>query len=290
MLPNLLVIGAMKCGTSSLHRYLGLHPEIEMSHPKELNFFIDETENHYIARPNWERGVDWYSDRFQSRARIRGEASPAYTDHPHVRGVPARAATVVPDARLIYLVRDPIDRIVSHYLQRVGARREARPLDVLLREILDLRAPGHGYISRSRYGAQLEQWLAHYPRDRVLVIATEDLLADRVATMSRVFRFLGIDDSFVDERFTTEHRLRAADKRIPRASLSTLEAAANRATRPLPGRLRWRARSVVRRGTSRRLRRPQLSAGRRRQLEDVLREDIDLLRELTGEAFPKWSL
>src|ERR687894_2292944 len=73
-LPNLIVIGAQKCGTSVLHYYLSLHPEVSMSRPKELNFFIEER--------NWPRGLDWYKSQFDGDARVRGEASPNYTAYP----------------------------------------------------------------------------------------------------------------------------------------------------------------------------------------------------------------
>ena len=72
MLPNLIIIGAMKCGTSALHRYLGLHPEISMSDEKELNFFIEGM--------NWEKGLAWYESMFTGKAKVHGESSPDYTN------------------------------------------------------------------------------------------------------------------------------------------------------------------------------------------------------------------
>src|SRR3954453_13232385 len=81
-LPNLVVVGAQKCGTSGLHYYLGLHPEISMSRPKELNFFIEER--------NFSRGVDWYRRHFGPAARVGGESSPKYTAYPQHEGLPER--------------------------------------------------------------------------------------------------------------------------------------------------------------------------------------------------------
>src|SRR5947208_13622101 len=97
-LPNLVVIGAQKCGTSGLHYYLSLHPEISMSKPKELNFFI--------AERNYPRGLDWYRAHFDPTAKVRGESSPNYTAYPLHVGVPERMHSIVPDAKLLYLVRD----------------------------------------------------------------------------------------------------------------------------------------------------------------------------------------
>ena len=81
-LPNLIIIGGLKCGTTSIHHYLGLHPEINMSKPKELNFFVTEL--------NWDLGLDWYRGRFDDRFEVRGESSPHYTNLPYFTGVPER--------------------------------------------------------------------------------------------------------------------------------------------------------------------------------------------------------
>src|SRR3954454_424581 len=119
MLPKLLIIGAQKCGTTSLHTYLDAHPDVHMAAEKELDFFIEDRA--------WQRGLEWYATRFRDDAGVRGESSPNYTGWPVWDGVPERAAAVIPKARLVYLVRDPIDRIESHYLQRRlqdGARRD----------------------------------------------------------------------------------------------------------------------------------------------------------------------
>ena len=81
-LPNLIIIGGLKCGTTSIHHYLGLHPEIQMSKPKELNFFVEEL--------NWDLGLDWYASRFDDRFEVRGESSPHYTNLPRFEGVAER--------------------------------------------------------------------------------------------------------------------------------------------------------------------------------------------------------
>ena len=78
-MPNLIIIGGLKCGTTSIHHYLGLHPEIQMSKPKELNFFTREL--------NWDLGLDWYASRFDDRFKVRGESSPHYTNLPRFSGV-----------------------------------------------------------------------------------------------------------------------------------------------------------------------------------------------------------
>src|ERR671915_544163 len=98
MLPNLIVIGAMKSGTTSLHNYLSLHPEIFMTEVKEPSFFTLEG--------NWWRGREWYEAQFPVAAKIRGESSPDYTKHPRHAGAPERMHAMIPDAKLVYLLRD----------------------------------------------------------------------------------------------------------------------------------------------------------------------------------------
>jgi len=180
-LPTFVVIGAQKSGTTALHAYLSVHPGISMSSPKELNFFIEDW--------NWPKGVDWYGGRFDARLAVRGESSPHYTAHPHWTGVPQRMAQTIPDARLIYLVRDPLARIASHYTNLWMGRREQQPLSAVL-------APTSRYVIRSRYMYQLEQFLAVYPRDRILAIEHRDLLTRRHETLERVYRFVGADATF----------------------------------------------------------------------------------------------
>ena len=113
MLPNLIVIGSTKSGTTSLHRHLEEHPEIMMSTPKELRFFLEDWN---WQGGSWQRGIEWYESKFDSSAPIRGESTPAYTTYPFVRDVPEKMARVIPSAKLLYIVRDPMERIVSDCL------------------------------------------------------------------------------------------------------------------------------------------------------------------------------
>src|SRR3954451_85173 len=119
-LPNVVVIGGLKCGTTSLHHYLNLHPQIEMSRPKELNFFVAEL--------NWPLGTEWYASHFSRQAPVGVESSPRYTSRPRFEGVAERIRSVLGEVRLIYVVRGPIDRMLSHYLHNVGGGYEHRAL------------------------------------------------------------------------------------------------------------------------------------------------------------------
>src|SRR5438552_2073936 len=121
-LPNLFIIGASKSATTSLHQYLCTHPEIMMSEPKEPHFFVEEV--------HWSRGWDWYTSLFANgkKAKVLGEASGYYTWHPIFKGVPKRIAAHIPNPKFIYILREPIQRAVSHYWYYVHLLRERRPM------------------------------------------------------------------------------------------------------------------------------------------------------------------
>jgi len=190
--PDLIVIGAMKCGTTALHRYLAAHPEIAMAAPKELNFFVGPEapgDGWTWHRGNWHRGLEWYASQFGQGARILGEASPSYTS-PSFSEAAERIAAVVADVRLVYLVRDPVDRALSQYAHHRAEGSEPRPVAEAL---LD---DASQYVARSRYHERLAPYLERFPRERVAVVLQEDLLAARRPTLAAIYRFLGVDDGF----------------------------------------------------------------------------------------------
>jgi len=275
-LPNLIIIGAMKCATTSLHYYLGLHPQVGMSRRKELNFFVEER--------NWQLGEAWYRSWFSSRDVVRGEASPAYTAHPQFSGVPERMHRLIPDSKLIYVVRDPIARLLSQYAHRVAAGRETRSLA----EVLD--DPANPYLSRSRYWAQLERYLRLYPADHILVLQLEALRADRFGTMQRVFRFAGVDPAFRAARFRWErHRsMRKRRKTVLGQRLSRTWAM--RLLDRMPMERRWLIEQVLYYPFSRPLAPVVLDGALRERVAEKLQPDIMRLREWTGERFGEWSI
>lgn len=191
-LPNFVVIGAMKSGTTSLFHYLRVHPQAYLSPLKEVDFFVEEK--------NWRRGLDWYRAQFEGagpEVRAVGEASTIYTKFPEYQGVPERMARHIPDARLIYLVRDPIERIRSHYQHRVLSGAERLPIE---RAVLD----DPRYLDCSRYAMQIERYLEHFARDRILLETSEELRSNRLPTVRRIYSFLEIDPDFVHETIDRE--------------------------------------------------------------------------------------
>ena len=191
-LPNFIVIGAMKSGTTSLFHYLQSHPQVFMSPLKEVDFFAAEL--------NWDRGLDWYRRQFSGAspdAVAIGEASTSYSKYPEYGGVPDRIAATLPDVRLIYVVRNPVDRIRSHYQHRslIGAERE--PIERAVLE--DPR-----YVDCSRYAFQIRQYLRVFPQEQLLVVSSEDLRRDRERTIRGIYGFLGVDAGFVSDTLNRE--------------------------------------------------------------------------------------
>jgi sulfotransferase family protein len=276
MFPNLVIIGAMKCATTSLHYYLSLHPEVEMSREKELNFFI--------AERNWPRGRGWYESFFTEDAAVHGEASPNYTCYPLFRGVPERMGAVIPDAKLIYVVRDPVERIVSHYWHRVAVGQERRPVEEALGDV------SAAYVPRSRYYFQLERYLAHFPPSRILVVVQEELAARRRETLREVFGFLGVDDSFDTRRFAREMHRSGHKRRKTRLGQWVARAGGDRVLQRVPYRLRGYAEKVFYFPLSRPMERPQLPVLVRARLREELRDDAERLRAHVGREFPAWSV
>jgi Sulfotransferase domain len=162
-LPDFLIIGAMKCGTTSLFRWLGEQPGVSIPEIKEPHFFS--------RKERWDRGLNWYGSLFLGApdGALTGEASASYSD-PRLSSTAAkRIAGVVPHARLIYLVRDPVERIRSHYRHEIQRARERRPL------VEALRDPDNPYLRSSLYHRALSPYLERFPREQILVTRLEDL-------------------------------------------------------------------------------------------------------------------
>lgn len=274
-LPNLVVIGAMKCGTTSLHYYLDQHPEIAMSRVKEINFFLE-------GRGHWDKGVDWYESHFDGSAKVRGESSTSYTKHPQRSGVPARMRSVLPRAKLIYILRDPIERTVSHYLHAYHRSREKRSLAEALASLSE-----NPYVDPSRYHMQLERYLEHYPISQILILTTEDLREAPQLTLGRAVEFLGL----APLRFEALSKANVSERRGKNNPLSRLSETyrAKRIARSFPQPAVELVKFVNAR-LSNKVQRPALDPDTRAALTDYLRDDVARLRSVTGNAFEKWSL
>lgn len=280
MLPNLIVIGAQKSATTSLHFYLGLHPEIGMSRKKELNFFIRER--------NWSRGIDWYESHFARYRGIRGESSPAYTTFPFFLGVPERIRATVPEARLIYLVRDPIERMISHYIHMYAAGLESRSVEEAF--TVPPVTPGQAYRERSRYHLQLEQYWRHFPPTQIFVVTQDELLRRRRQTMQKLFGFLGVDPKF-DSPWFHVRRHRSGEKRRRNQVGRVVEKVTRRLLERVgESALGYSLERLLLVPFSTPVGRPCLNARLRGELVDYFRDDVARLRVATGLALDGWCV
>jgi hypothetical protein len=245
-LPDFLVIGAQKAGTTALYAYLRWHPGIAGPSWKEVSFF----DRH------WWRGEAWYRGQFPLRAgeRLVGEASPSYLFHPLA---PKRARSLVPGAKLVAQLRDPVDRAYSQYQHEVALGREPLSFEDALaaederlvgeveRLIADSRAFSrawwdHTYTARGRYAEQLERWLEAFPSEQLLVVRTEDLGERPAETYASILAFLGAEPHELPDYPRVFDRDYEPMRAETRAALAATFAEPNRRLEALLGReLGW---------------------------------------------------
>jgi hypothetical protein len=276
-LPNLLVLGAVNAGTTSLYHYLRFHPEIHMSTPKELRFFADDW--------NWGRGVDWYASHFDPSYAVNGEVSPLYTTFPESPELMQRIGRLVPDAKLIYLVRDPIERMISHYVMWLSAHREDRTVEpALLDEGRNL------YLATSRYWMQISRYLEYFDPARILIVQSERLRHDRLATLRRIFRFLGVAPDFKTVRFRIKRHSTRRKRRKTRLGRWLAGSRLVREFRRVPAHIRWPIEDLLFYPVSRRIPRPIVGEAVRAELGARLEDDIAQLRAFFALDLADWSV
>ena len=211
LLPDFIVIGAQRCGTTSLYNYLIRHPHCVPATRKEIHFFDI----------NFSKGVTWYRSHFPTylykyyceivhqRDFVTGEASPYYFAHP---SAPRRISEIVPSARLVLLLRNPVDRAYSHYRHEVRKGRETSSSleEAIDREEQRLRGEmermladedyysfnhhRYSYLSRGIYIDQLRVWADFFPKEQILVLESEDFFADTPVVFKQVVEFLNMPD------------------------------------------------------------------------------------------------
>lgn len=187
-LPDFLVLGTQKGGTTTLHRLLNQHPEIYLPACKEVHYF----DQHY------DKGQRWYNDQFQAAqpGQCCGDITPFYLFHPDV---PERVHRLLPHARLIVLLRDPVERAISQlFHSRKRGFETLEPAEAFAAEKQRLASGAaysqqkHSYVSRSRYLEQLDRYEALFPSDQLLILRSEDLFAQPDQIWPRILEFLGV--------------------------------------------------------------------------------------------------
>ena len=267
--PTFVIIGAPKCGTSSLWHYLKDHPSVAMTVPKEPRVFIEAPE-----RPG-----ERYGELFagQASARHRGEATTHYADDPVYPDIARRIHEFVPDARLIYLVGEPVRRVESYHVQQVakGAGGTQLPIDEAVRQNWEK------FVSASLYAHQMERYLEHFPREQIRILFKEELQHDREAVIRKVFAHLGEPDADLSMLTLDVEHNRSADHLrmggLGRGISGLLGALGARDI--VPRGLKDRVRPYL----SRRAGRQQLSPELRARIVEAVRPDTLRFRELVRE-------
>lgn len=179
MLPNFIGIGAQRSGTTWIYEMLKSHPQVCMSPEKEINFFND----HY------NRGIDWYKKFFNecSREKVIGEFSPAYLPH---NLTAKRIRKIVPEAKLIVSLRNPVDQIFSRYHYMITRQMYSKSFDEALKERPFL-------IESAFYYKHIKRYLEYFDESQILILIYEDLHRDAQSFLRKVYSFLGIDSSYI---------------------------------------------------------------------------------------------
>ncbi len=203
VLPDFLIIGAAKAGTTSLFNYLIQHPSVASPTRKEISYFS----THY------RKGINWYKSHFPLISEMKsegktlcGEASPYYLSHPLA---PGRTHELLPDVKLIVLLRNPIDRAISNYkhIVRLGFEKETFEKAIELEPVrlegeeqkivsdgnyFSLVHQYHSYLNRGIYWKELERWFKYYPRNKILIINSESFYHDPAPWFDNTLNFLNI--------------------------------------------------------------------------------------------------
>ncbi|WP_231934389.1 sulfotransferase domain-containing protein [Botrimarina colliarenosi] len=177
-LPDFVIVGSPKCGTTTLYQHLQRHPDVFMSTPKEPSFFSRDE--------RYRNGLESYCELFAGAADHQrcGEASTTYTRWPTFPNTVDRLADAAPHVKLLYLVRNPVDRLYSFYAHRM---RERATMD--MDTFLDATPEA---LHSGMYMSQIEQLLRRFPREQLCVLLLEDLIRDTPKTLEQVARFLGL--------------------------------------------------------------------------------------------------
>lgn len=286
-LPNFLVIGAYKSGTTSLHHYLSQHPEVFLPQVKEPNYFAfaNTPESSHPAYPASVKTYPEYERLFVGAegAKAIGEVSPEYM----TTSASARIIfDTVPSVRIIAILRNPIERAYSDYLMY---RRDGRETEADFSQALNLQderfengEPTGYYIRTGYYAAQLKAYYTLFSPRQIKIILFEDLITEPLTTLRELFEFLEVNPDFVPDRLEVYNRSGIPGNQGLRALTS------RRVQRFLKPLLPSSLRPIVRRWVENSLTKPPMSSAARRMLLESYREDIFALQALIGRDLAHW--
>lgn len=219
-LPDFLIIGAQKCGTSSLHHYLSQHPQAIAPMEKEIRFFFDR-EHEGGNNLNFRKGIDWYRAHWPSMSKGRQAGTQAFESTPGyiLNSMSAeRIKQTLPGVKLILMVRNPTERAISHYFH--NRRHEGRePLELMaalqneaqqvekLRTGFSLPAgvTPYSYLRRGLYAEQIQRFLEHFDRSSLHLIEFEEFVAKPKVVLDETYDFLGLEPGIYPEDLTSRN-------------------------------------------------------------------------------------
>jgi len=293
--PNYFVIGSAKCASTSLCAMLGQHPDVFMTDPKEPNFFN--------VPKIYARGYDWYESLYDTAngERLRGEGTASYAARTLFPDVPARIHEYSPDAKLVYIVRHPLEKIKSMWLETATWTREAwekhvghlddRKYATTQPSFNKALREGHDIlVDPANYWRELDAFWKHFPQEQMLIVFFEEFKRDPQRVLRECFSFLGVDDSVEIPRV---HLNSSTASRMPKRSLATirshpaLHAGYAAARQLLPRRLRSQ---LSRRFLTTKIEdRPEYDHETLAWLVDLLENDARRLLEYCGRPADYWK-
>lgn len=290
MLPNFIVIGAAKAGTTALYWYLADHPQVFMTSMKETNFFaygLDDKGKLLYGDPELHhfpvRSLRQYKLLFEDadNATAIGEASPIYLECPQAA---SRIARLIPDAKIICGLRDPVDRAYSDYLMYLRNRDRRLEPEADLIPTADWTQPYSHWMQIGLYHSLLSRYYDVFPSEQIHVFLFDDLRKNSREVMQNIYRFLGVDSSF-DPDFETPHNVGGVPASMLLERVLTNSHVKATLEPLLP---RW-ASDGVRRFRGRTMRKAQsLPPALRQNLVHHFRDDIAKTSDLIGRSLEHW--
>lgn len=290
VLPNFMIIGAPKAGTTTLFHYLAEHPQVAMGRIKEPNFFSFDADSpppeDRASQRRYERSIktiDEYRELFQhsNGAAAIGESSANYLAN---EGAAARIRRLLPDVKLIAILRNPADRAYSAYWMDVRKGYERRSFEESIRDWENQGESASRFITEGFYHEQLSRYRQHFDASQILVLLMDDLKRDALDVMRRVHRFLEIDENYVPDT-----SVRHNQGGVPKSALVERMLFAGWAKRLVPRPLVGPARKLVvnLRGINRK--RPEkMTSQMRLHLGRIFQNDIRRLEGLLGRDLSEW--
>lgn len=275
--PDFIIIGAMRAGTTALADRLSLHPDVAMSKLKETDYFIEEK--------NYARGPRWYESLFPAEKPIRGEASPNYTKSDVFHSVPQRICAARPNVKLIYIVRDPVDRFWSHYNHIYLMGGDVPSSDRLLDD-----REGRHILASSMYHRQLSVYLDIFPEEQILIMDLEDLATNVNGAFSRVLAFIGADPDVPAPQLNRANSANSLAQTPGWALKLSQHKALTGLRSAVPPVLKNAARGVLKTFQQTPRETPPISLKARERVAEALAEDAIKFRALVGRSFSHWSI